>query len=169
MNEADVLVAVLGQLRSAVSVPVHTEDAERGINVPGVVLVDPSFAPNQRRHGHQTYAGTTTDGAGNETGIEQHFYFEFDVTVVARSEDEEEADDLQAQIFSAFAPHVDDPRSLHADFCELEIGRASRRVDPLREPEWFETGRTLRLLYLSRVTTAGDTLEAIDEVLDPDL
>lgn len=169
MNDADAIVALLGLLRSAVAVPVLTEEGERAIHVPGIVLTDVDFVPLRRRHGHQTWAGTTTDETGAETGYEQHFYYEMDVTLVARSESEEEADDLQAQVFAALAPYVDDARSIDADLLEIELGRASRKNDPIREPEWFEAGRQVTLRYLTRVTTTADRLASIDHVIDPDL
>lgn len=169
MNQDDALVAVLDLVRAALAVPVHTESGEDGIHVPGVVFSNVRSIEDQRRHGHQTYAGVTTDGAGTENGYERHFYYWLEVELVARSDDEEEADDLQRSIWDALNPYVDDARGLHADACELRIGQARRGVDALREPDWHESVRSIRLLYLQRVTTTADALASIDEVLDPTL
>lgn len=172
-SEADVLVTVLGELRAALTaasldIPVNTESGERAIHVPGIVVSSPQFVPAQQVHGHQTYAGTTTDGAGTETGTEHHFYYWFEANIVARSEDEEQVDDILDVVFTHFAPNVDDPRAIHADFSQLAIEQATRRVDTLREPDWFESGRLLRILFVRRLTQGHDALAAVDEVIDGD-
>jgi hypothetical protein len=169
MNEAAVLVEVLDEVRAALpGISVSTEQGEQTISVPGVVLSDPMHQPHSTYNGHQSYAGTTVNGSGVETGTEHHFYFWFSATIVARSEDEEQVDDMLDSVFDHFAPHADDPRSLHADFSQLNIGQAFRRVDAIREPDWFESGRELRILYVKRVTQAADALSSVDQVVDGD-
>ena len=170
MDESDVLVLLLAELRSLTSAPVFLEGSgDERAESPSVSIEDYFTTPLPNRNGARKYAGTIVDDqTGEEIGKEYHFYFEFSADVIVREDTEEARDDLLATILQHFGPHADDPRGLHADLCELEIGSASARSVPFREPDWFEGGRDLRLVYLTRVTTGGDTLETIDRVIDPD-
>jgi hypothetical protein len=169
MNESDVLEVVLSHLRGVLSIPVQLETTEAGIEIPGLVVSDVVFLPRDRYHGHQTYAGTIVDGSGVETGFEQHFYYEFECDLIARSTSQEEADDVLMNVFQSFAPFADDPRGLHGDFSTLEIGTAVRRVLTAREPDWYETQRSLSIVFLIRVQTTADSLASVDDVIDPSL
>jgi len=170
MNESDVLVLLLDELRSLTSAPVFLEGSgEERAESPSVAIEDYFTTPLPHRNGARKYVGPVVDDqTGEEIGKEYHFYFEFSADVIVREDTEEARDDLLNAILQHFGPYADDPRDLDADLCELEIGSASARSVIFREPDWFEGGRDLRLVYLTRVTTGGDTLEEIERVVDPD-
>ena len=162
MDEDVAIITILDFLRSVTDLPVDLASEEQEVSVPGVVLDDIQTTPRNDFHGVKSFAGEVVDEFGRATGSEHHFYHEVTADLVVRSEDLGEAYDEQKAFFSAFVPYVDDPRALHADFCQLDLSSATPRRVPFREPDWHEVGRILRFVYVLRETVDGDSLAEIE-------
>lgn len=168
MRDDVAVTTILDFLRTLTELPVVLASQESEVTVPGVILEDIQVTTRPEMHGVKSFAGESVNEFGTATGSEHHFYREFLADLVVRSEDLGEAYDTHAAFFSGFIPHVDDPRSLHEDYCQMELGAATPRSVPFREPDWYEVGRPLSFVYILREIVDGDSLEAIETVVDPD-
>lgn len=166
MDDTDLVLEVLSALRTALSMPVDT-DGKDDLELPSVVLEEVAVTRLPFYHGHKTWAGTTTDAQGTENGNEYHLYWEVTLDAVVRSTSETERDDTLAAIAAAFIPYEDAPQLFHPECHSVQVGRAGRRSLLLREPDWFQGGRSLSFVILQRVTDTAEAIQAIQQTIDP--
>jgi hypothetical protein len=86
---------------------------------------------------------------------------ELDVSI--RSYDEGKRDTWLSDVADHFLPYEYDATVFNADTTEWEVGDGQPRNNPVVEPDWYESGLTIRFKYVSRVEQDADTLTSVQE------
>jgi hypothetical protein len=166
LNDTDVITAVLSELRSALSVPVHTPGREADLELP-YVLVDLERTIRDPDQGSgKTYLGVARDENGVAIGEVHVLYYLADFDLTVRTTSEEERDDLLTALEAAFCFFEDVPTNLDSEIYSVEVGGAARRVLAFREPDWFEGSRGLTIGYASLHVLAADALSTLNISVD---
>jgi hypothetical protein len=83
--------------------------------------------------------------------------------VVIRTYDEGRRDEWLSDAADHFLPFEYDASAFNSDTTEWEVGDAEPRSNPVVEPDWYESGVTIRFVYVSRVEQEAETLTAVQE------
>lgn len=123
-------------------------------------------------NGANPLAAILRDDDGDATGREFHRYHRMTFDLTIRTDDEGDRDFLLSDVADNFLPYEYDAEAFHKDTTEWEVGDPTPRSNAVVEPDWYEGGLTIRLIYVSRVQRSADTLTGVqdgvyvDETLD---
>lgn len=167
MKEYDLIKYLLLDINDAVAndVDVRTIGGDQPANPPEIVVSwDATRLSNY--NGHRAYGGDIEDSNGNKIGREYHAYYLLDLDILVRHEDEFERDKMIDTIRTAFVPYEDRPRSFNADTAEWSVGIDGPRDNSFVEPDWYEAGVPVSMVYLTRaeVTDSGSVPDTIDTI-----
>jgi len=171
VKEKDVVQLFLGELESALpsTVTVRTAGGDETAGPPVCILNWNSR--RLRENGANPYAGVVRDEYGDATGREFHRYHRMECDVVIRTYDEGQRDEWLSDAADHFLPFEYDASDFNPDTTEWEVGDAEPRSNPVVEPDWYESGVTIRFVYVSRVEQEGDTIRSVpwDVVISKDV
>lgn len=170
MREDDIVAKIIDEVDAITNndVQVRTGGGDQNVDPPEVILRwDTDRLPDA--NGHRSFGGYLYDSNENKIGVEYHTYWSFNCDFQLRYYSEAQRDITMDNIQMHFVPYEDNPDRFDPDTRSWEVGVTGPRNNPIREPDWYSVGATVRFEFLKRKQVTGeDTIDSIDRTVEVD-